>query len=274
MSEADTIKRTEELPTPATVETLAADLRALGLKPGMTALVHSSLSKFGWVSGGAVAVIMALEDVLTRQGTLVMPTHSADLSDPARWENPPVPEVWWQAIRDTMPAYQPDLTPTRGMGIIPETFRKQAGVLRSNHPAGSFAAWGSAAASITARHPLPIVFGDESPLARIYDHDGWVLLLGVGHGNNTSLHLSEWRADFPAKTIIRCGAPILLEGQREWAWYDDLDYNDDDFPQIGAAYAAAGGEVYTGRVAQADCILCPQRPLIDFGVQWIEANRA
>jgi len=132
MGERDVIERTTG--PPATVNSLAEDLAALGVMPGMVLLLHASLSSLGWVCGGAVAVILAVEAVLGPQGTLVMATHSGDLSDPADWENPPVPESWCDTIRSTMPAYDPDLTPTRGMGTIPETFRKQRGVLRSGHP--------------------------------------------------------------------------------------------------------------------------------------------
>ncbi len=94
MTEADAVERTEGLP--ATVRSLADDLSALGVRPGMTLLVHSSLS---WVCGGAVAVVMALERVLGPEGTLAMPAHSSDLSEPSRWKNPPVPEPWWDVIR-------------------------------------------------------------------------------------------------------------------------------------------------------------------------------
>jgi aminoglycoside 3-N-acetyltransferase len=85
-SESDAIQRTQG--DPATLQSLKADLSALGVAPGMTLLVHSSLSALGWVCGGPVAVILALESVLGPSGMLVMPTHSGDLSDPAEWENP------------------------------------------------------------------------------------------------------------------------------------------------------------------------------------------
>ncbi|AXI79933.1 aminoglycoside N(3)-acetyltransferase [Peterkaempfera bronchialis] len=99
-----------------TRHSLAADLRTLGVLPGETVLVHSSLSSLGWVCGGAVAVLEALLDVVGAAGTLVVPTHTGGNSDPAQWRNPPVPEEWWQPIRDTMPAYDPRTSPTLGMG--------------------------------------------------------------------------------------------------------------------------------------------------------------
>ena len=127
---------------PNTLTSLVNDLRKLGLHEGMTLLVHASLRSLGWVCGGAPTVILALETVLTEAGTLVMPTHSGDVSDPAKWENPPVPCSWWTIIKEEMPAFHQDLTPTREMGKIPETFRKQHSVGRSHHPQVSFAVWG------------------------------------------------------------------------------------------------------------------------------------
>src|SRR5450756_3153555 len=103
MSEADAIDRT--LQGPGTVDSLSRDLNSLGVTEGMIVIVHSSLSSIGWVCGGSVGVVLALEQTLGIDGTLIMPTHSGDLSDPAKWENPPVPQAWWQSIRDNMPAY-------------------------------------------------------------------------------------------------------------------------------------------------------------------------
>lgn len=272
MSESSAVERTT---TPTTIASLKRDLTALGIRRGMTLLVHSSLSALGWVSGGAVAVIQALEETLgvETDGTLVMPTHSGDLSDPARWENPPVPESWWQVIRETMPAYDPDLTPTRKMGAIAEAFRNARGTLRSGHPQVSFAARGKHADLITRDHSIDLCLGEGSPLARIYDLDGGVLLLGVTHANNTSLHLAEHRANYPRKHLMHQGAPIIVNGTRQWIEFDEVDWNDHDFEQIGSDFGSETERQRSGKVAMADARLMPQRAIVDYAVGWMERNR-
>ena len=272
MSESKVVEKTK---TPATVESLQTDLCVLGVRPGMVVLVHSSLSAMGWVCGGSVAVVIALQEVLGSTGTLVMPAHSSGLTEPSRWESPPVPESWWPVIRETMPAYDPVLTPTRAMGIIAETFRKQKGVLRSSHPQCSFCACGPQASYVVTDHSLSFGMGEHSPLARIYDLHGFVLLLGVGHKNNTSMHLAEYRANFSTKRIVQEGAPISESGLRTWATFEDVDLDSSDFDRIGEDFlrSDAGKVVRQDKVGLASCQLMPQRDVVDFTVGWLEENR-
>ena len=263
MGEKEVVERSER---PYAKKILIEDLQALGVKKGMTLLVHTSMSKIGFVPGGPVTVIQALMELLAESGTLIMPTHTSGYSDPAPWKNPPVPESWHQIIRDEMPAFDPQLTPTRKMGAIAELFRTWPGVFRSNHPHDSFAAWGQHAVLVTADHQLAFSMGEQSPLARLYDLDGHVLLLGVGHGNNTSLHLSEVRAK--QTKITKQGAPIMKDGRRVWEWFDDLDYNDDPFAEIGAAYEKQY-PIRIGKVGLAESRLFSQRTAVDFATQWL-----
>jgi len=270
MSEIEAIQKAGD--TPATTRSLANDLRHLGIQPGMTLLVHSSLSAIGWVCGGPVAVINALEEVLTNAGTLLMPAHSSEYSDPANWCNPPVPETWWPIIREQMPLFSPDITPTRGMGQIAETFRRQNGVTRSLHPSVSFAAWGKSKEEILQDHQLDFHHNEQSPLGRIYECSGHVLLLGVGYNRNTSLHLAEHKANYPGKRETTDGLPVLEDGSRIWKTIKNISYETDDFERIGLDFERTG-KVTIGHVGRATAKLMNQRDLVDFATIWMEQNR-
>ncbi len=247
-SEGEVVKETQ---SPNTITTLKRDFKTLGITAGSVIIMHSSLSEIGWTVGGPVSVIQALMEMLTSSGTLIMSTFSSGNTDPTEWENPPVPERWWDLIKDEMPAYQPDIAPTREMGVVVETFRKWPNVIRSDHPSFSFAAWGKHAKFIIKDHKLTSGLGEHSPIARVYDLDGKILLIGVNHYNNTSLHLAEYRSKFSSKKYIKHGSAMKIKKERRWVEYEDLDHNSDDFERLGIDFESEINYV-PGKVGIAD----------------------
>lgn len=255
----------EMIESPKTRSLIVDDLRNIGLKEGMTVIVHSSLKSIGWVCGGPVAIVQALMEVVTEEGTIIMPAHTADYSDPAGWGNPPVPEEWWDKIREEMPAFDPEITPTFFMGAIVEAFRSFPDVVRSSHPTESFAVWGEGKAEIIARQSLDFSLGENSPLAHIYNKRGFVLLLGVGYDSNTSMHLAEHR--IPDAAVAEEGSPVYKNGERVWKTYKKLIYQEELFEEIGAAFEEAY-PVNKGKVGSADSKLISQPELVDFTQEW------
>ena len=258
--------------TIATVRSLAADLRALGVRPGDVVLMHSSYKSVGEVAGGPQAVVEALLQALGPAGTLVVPTHNAENTDPAGWRHPPVPPHWWEVIRQEAPGWDPARTPaSRWMGRLAELVRTWPGARRSDHPQVSFAAVGPAAADVVDGHRLDDALGEGSPLGAVYRLDGKVLLLGAGHDSNTSLHLAEWRQSDPPRH--ETGSSIRRpDGTAEWLTWTDVAEDEEDFAVIGAEFDATAA-VSTGRVGKSAARLMSQRALVDFGTAWISRNR-
>lgn len=267
MSEKDIVDRTRR---PNTVSSMMAQLEALGVRAGDTLLVHSSLSRLGWVCGGSQAVVQALLQAVGKEGTIVMPAQSSDWSDPAEWQNPAVPASWFESIYQGMPAFDPALSPTRGMGRIAELFRTWPGTLRSNHPQASFTANGKHAAAVVSAHPLTPQFGEESPLGKLCALNAKVLLLGVGYDSCTCMHLAETRiASMPQK---RMGAALSENGERVWRWFEDVAYDTEGFEQIGAQLDR-DGHVGSGRIGEAECRLFDASRAADEAERWMRLNR-
>ena len=244
----------------------------VGVKAGQTVMVHCSLSSLSFVCGGAQVVIEALMESVGEDGTLMMPAQSWKNLDPSSGVHWQEPREWWQLIRDNWPAYDKDITPTNTMGAVTEMFRRWPGTVRSDHPARSVAAWGRYAEYLTENHDLSNIFGDGSPIGKLYELDGYVLLIGVGYDKNTSLHLADVRADYPGKHNIVENSAILENGVRVRKPYETLFVNGEDFDRIGQAFEASCS-VAKAVLGNGTVTLMHQRELVDFAVRWIEENR-
>ena len=174
-------------------DVLVRQLLDLGLQPGAVLLVHAAFSKVDPVEGGPSGLIAALRDALGAGGTLVMPSMSSDDDNP----------------------FDPETTPCPDMGVVAETFWRSPGVLRSDSP-HAFAAIGPHADQITAPHPIDVPHGLGSPVGRAYELCAQVLLLGVGHDADTTVHLAENLAGVRYRrekyvTILEDGKPVRFE---------------------------------------------------------------
>lgn len=164
---------------------LLQGFQRLGIEAGMGLMVHSSLSSFGHVTGGAITVIGALMQRLTPTGTLLMPSFNHGAPFQAGGSG----------------VFDPQSTPTSN-GAIPDVFWRLPDVYRSWNPTHPFAAWGRHARRYTEHHHRTLTMGPHSPLGLLQADGGFCLLLGVGYGSNTFHHVVE----------VSTGAPCL--GQR------------------------------------------------------------
>jgi aminoglycoside 3-N-acetyltransferase len=254
---------------PKTERSLRHDLMALGVQPGTTLIVHSSLSSIGWVVGGPPTVVRALLDELGEEGTLAMPAATPHCADPATWTSPQVPEAWLEEVREHLPLFDAPTTPT-SMGAIPETFRTWPGTLRSDHPLESVCARGAAASEVTREHPLAFSEGLGGPFGKLYELESWVLLLGVGFNRCTALHFAESLVEKRRVTAVRF--PALDRGRRVWVEVPNVaDDNDTHFPVIGRDYMASR-RAGRGAIGDAPSMLFPMRNLVDFAVRYFEAE--
>ena len=164
---------------------VTAQLRVLGVEEGGVLLVHTSFRAVRPVEGGPAGLIEALRAALGPAGTLVMPSWGGD---------------------DDVP-FDPTGTPASpDLGVVADTFWRLPGVVRSSQ-CFAFAAVGPEAARVTA-DPLPLPpHRPESPVGRVHELDGQVLLLGVGHDANTTLHLAELLAGVPYRVPKHCTVP-------------------------------------------------------------------
>ncbi|MFP8956616.1 aminoglycoside N(3)-acetyltransferase [Natrialbaceae archaeon A-CW3] len=234
-----------------TADDLVDDFRSMGLERGDEVVVHGSLSSIGWVEGGAETVVDALCAAVGDSGTVVVPTFT--------------PFV----VRE-----EPfDSAETRSRtGAITEALRTREHAVRSDHPTHSVSAIGPAADTLTADHALERSLGRDSPLHRLARRGGKILLLGVGHERNSTIHVAEALADLPYKTGTN---EVLVRGA------------DDAIRTVEAATVGCGkgfpafepvleevGLLTRGRIGEADAQVLPGKGLLEVAVPLLEERPA
>ena len=218
-------------------DTLIQQLLELGVQPGGVLLVHTAFSKVKPIEGGPVGLISALHSALGPQGTLVMPSMSYE---------------------DDLPFHKTK-SHCAQLGVTADTFWRLPGVLRSdnNH---AFAAVGPQAERITAPHPIDIPHGLDSPVGRAYELDGQVLLLGVDHGSNTTIHLCENMAGVRYRrekylTILKDGEPVRFE-------YREIDHCCQNFSLVDG-WLDERGLQRRGEVGNAEARLIRSQDIVE-----------
>ena len=180
----------------------------LGLSSGDDIMVHSSLSSLGYVVNGALDVIDALVEVVGKSGTILMPAHTGQLTDPTEWNSPQVSEKFIEIIKKNMNTFNAALTQVRSRGIISSTFLSYPEVMRSDHPLNSVSALGERSEYYTNEHYFDEPEGINSPIGKLYKNNGKVLLLGVGLKRCTAIHLAEYIADVE---YLYINNPVVLK---------------------------------------------------------------
>lgn len=231
---------------------------------GNHVVVHSALGSLGPFEGGATGLCEMLIDAVGPSGTLVMPTYTyAQTVSELPMQRRSAPALVSRAI-----PYHADLAVSTDLGPVPEAFRHLPGVLRSNHPTHSFAAWGRQAREVlsTQRDNNPL-----GPLKKLNVLQGHVLLLGMSLGAVTAIHLAEENAAVPylaRKTALRINAGGFEERVVV-----------ENFPGCSAAFVRLEPLLDPSKVRSAPLVTgtarkLPVRYLVNLAIQLLENEPA
>ncbi|MBN8694966.1 MAG: AAC(3) family N-acetyltransferase [Bacteroidetes bacterium] len=194
----------EKTKTGITQQKLVDDLKKIGLQKGDSVLVHSSLSKIGFVEGGPATVVNALFEVIGEEGTLLFPSF------PAKGRN--------KTHLEEHPFFDIKNTPSQ-MGSITEYFRKLEKVHRSFHPTDPICAKGPLAEYYTNSHFGQLTpYNEHSPFRKLCDKKGKILMLGTTlNGACTNLHTLEDAVNFkyPVYDAVEYEVKMIDESGKE-----------------------------------------------------------
>ena len=196
-------------------------LGLLGLDGSRGAIVHSSLSSFGYLSGGAPTI---LETLRKRVSTIVMPAFTYYT---LAWPSSQRQADWPKNLPPDGPRFRPDSPVSPDIGKVSQMMLDRLAPKRSSHPALSFIALGPHEQSVLDAQSLENPYG---PIGVLYTLDADVILLGVDHRSNTTIHYGEYLA----------GRPLLDR------WVSSMDgVQHTYFPNCSAAFNAIQGRLDT-----------------------------
>jgi aminoglycoside 3-N-acetyltransferase len=250
-------------------ERLVEDLWELGLPEGAHVLGHVSLRAIGPIEGGAETLLRAFRRVLGPTGTLLVPTFTPQFTDPAESEGAPDSAEEVEKLRAAIPVFDAETTPAArlAVGVFPEIARQQPDAHRSSHPVASFTAIGERADFLTADAPFHYPLGTDSPLARLHQVNGWVLLIGVGQEVNSSLHLAEVWANV---AYVHRSARVKTGADR-WTTMQGSPECSEGFPKIEPLLRQAR-ILRRGYVGNAPAQLMRQRELVSMAVAMLQGS--
>ena len=227
-------------------------LRELGLAGVDIVVVHSSLSAFGWVAGGAATVVAAVRSVVP---TVIAPafTYVARLPSPPEPHipfNADTPAATWEEFQEALdrtPVHRTDGPIDRNMGVIAAAFASEPDASRSPAPICGFSGVGRRAAEIlshgTAEQPLAV-------LETAAEQGAWILLLGVGHESNTTIHVAENLEHRGGYTRFA----RVDDGPRGWTAVRNVGGTSSGFPAIEPQLRGIQREA---RIGGARCLAVP-----------------
>lgn len=234
----------------------------LGIQRGDILIVHSSVGKFDYIIGGCQAIYTAIKNVIGNEGTIIVPSQTLDITDPASWNYPKVPKHWIEKIKQEMPSYDKKYSVASGMGIFSEYIRNLKDSVRSNHPIYSFSGVGMKAQEILESHPYDYGLGWNSPLGKLYDLNAKILLLGTDFETNTSLHLAEYNLN--RKTKIE-KSKVIENDVSKWIEIKNIDLDIyDDFLEIQEKYRE---NIERAKLNKAEIMLVNMRECVDFATK-------
>ena len=248
----------------------------MGLRSGDLVMVHSSMRAVGPILGGLNEMIEAILDVVGSAGTVMMYVDWEDGAQSHTRTDRETPLS--RKLIEAWPAFDPiKARADRSYGVLPEFLRTWPGANRSGNPGASVVAVGAQADRICGDHPLDYGYGPGSPLAKLVEGEGRVLLLGSPLENVTLLHFSEHMARLPNKRVIRYREKLLQDGRAEWVEIEEFDTSapvveaapEDHFDQLVRAYLRKR-DVPKRNVGSAESYLFDAKSLHRFAVGWLE----